>query len=307
MDTTPSVKHFMWKAAHAILPTNMRMAAVLPYINTNCNLCNEGQETLTHLFLDCNFASQVWMHFNLDKQYVTNGATTFHEWLNGCFEHQDRDRYAVSWQVLCSIIIWYIWKARCNITFRKKNQNSANTTNSIANYINNYMIVNKKGYNIMHSLYYNQMDDENMKITKQQTTEQPTTMNLKMNVVLSMTDSAAKAGIGLTLCDYTGTIREARGLNADCTTWEELEMKGAEAAFQWAAKWSGHTISFRSNSEPFLLLLIGKYATTREQRYRISADFGNKTKFKINFIAVDFTLVRKFNVIWAAKLSVFCN
>lgn len=45
----------------------------------------------------------------------------------------------------------------------------------------------------------------------------------------------------------------------------------------------------------------------RQQRYKISVDFGNNTKFDINFIAKDFNLVMRSQIIWAAKIDVFCN
>lgn len=108
METTPAVKIFIWNVAHTILPNSMWVAAILPDIDTKCKLCNEGQESLTHLFLHCNYASQVWMHFNFDMDFIKNGTTTFHEWLTNCFENPNRGDYNIDWHVLCSIIIWMI-------------------------------------------------------------------------------------------------------------------------------------------------------------------------------------------------------
>lgn len=155
MNITPSVKTFVWKAAHSILPNSMRVAAKIPDINTTCTLCNEGEESLTHLFLQCNFATQVWMHLNFDMGYVTNGTNTFHEWLNSWFDDTDRGGYAMDWQVFCSIITWHIWKARCNMVFRKEKQNSSETARKIVKYINSFMNVNKLDYYLMQTLYYN--------------------------------------------------------------------------------------------------------------------------------------------------------
>lgn len=116
-------------------------------------------------------------------------------------------------------------------------------------------------------------------------------------------NSNSKAGIGLTLVDHTCIVIEARGFSTDNTTIEEIERAGAEAAFQWATCWSRHKISFRSDSEPTLVLLVGMYAKARRQRYLISEDFGNSKKIAINFLAQDFSLVLRTDVIWAAKLS----
>ncbi|XP_026377168.1 uncharacterized protein LOC113271499 isoform X1 [Papaver somniferum] len=95
--------------------------------------------------------------------------------------------------------------------------------------------------------------------------------------------------------------------NADCTTREQLERLTADAAFQRAIKCSGHYINFGSDSEPTLRLLIGKYAEAKESRYKKSAENGNITKLYINFKVPAFTLVLRSNVMWAAKISVFCN
>lgn len=92
LKVTPSIKLFMWKAANSILPTGMRVAAILPNINTKCNLCNENEESLSHLFFKCNFAIQIWMHLNFDINYVTDGKTCFHEWLNHWFHEKTKGK-----------------------------------------------------------------------------------------------------------------------------------------------------------------------------------------------------------------------
>lgn len=132
-------------------------------------------------------------------------------------------------------------------------------------------------------------------------------MALQINIALTTAVTTMRAGIGLTLIDHTCTVREARGFFIDSTSIEELEKAGAEAAFQWVTCWSGHRISFRSDSEPTLMLLVGMYAEARRQRYLISEDFGNTKNFDINFLAQDFTLVIRNDVIWAASLSSFCK
>lgn len=172
MKTAPAVKIFIWKAAQSILPNNMRVAAILPEINTNCKFCNERQEALTHLFLYCSYVKQVWMHFNFDMQFIKDGTNNFHDWLSNCFQNANRGGYGIDWQVLCSTIIWHIWKARCDITFKKKRRDSEVTDNNIIKFINSYETVHKSDYDIMHILYYNPLNDETLKITTDQIPKQ---------------------------------------------------------------------------------------------------------------------------------------
>lgn len=77
--------------------------------------------------------------------------------------------------------------------------------------------------------------------------------------------------------------------------------------FKWATEWSWHTITFRSNSEPTLLLLIGKYEKARQQRYVINGEFCNNARFDINFLVNSFALVRRSTLFGAANISAFCN
>lgn len=95
MKTTPAVNFFIWKVAHSILRNSMRVAAILPDIDTKCKLCNQSQETLSHLFLHCHYATQVWKHSNFDMDFVRNGTTMSHEWLTNCFENPNRGVYDI--------------------------------------------------------------------------------------------------------------------------------------------------------------------------------------------------------------------
>ncbi|XP_026377169.1 uncharacterized protein LOC113271499 isoform X2 [Papaver somniferum] len=74
----------------------------------------------------------------------------------------------------------------------------------------------------------------------QRTEEQIGVIDLKIDIVLTMMDSGAKAGIGLTLCDQTGTIKEARGfqcrLHNQRTIRETYSRRGFPTGnkMQWA-------------------------------------------------------------------------
>ncbi|XP_026440608.1 uncharacterized protein LOC113339581 [Papaver somniferum] len=295
MKTTPAVKIFIWKVAHSILPNSMRVAAILPDIDTTCKLCNESRETLSHMFLHCNYATQVWMHFNFSMEFIRNGTKTFHEWLTNCFDNPKRGEYDIDWPVLCRIIIWTIWKVRCDVVFKKKFQNSIATSNKIITFIS-YNTVTKTGHNIMEELYYNSRNDDVLQINKNPILENGKNLALHINIAPTIAYSSMRAGIDLTLIDHTCTIREARGFYIESRSIEELERAGADAAFQWETCWSGHIISFKSDSEPTLVLLVGMYAEARIQRYLISEDYGNTRKFETIFLVQDFNLVRSTDV-----------
>lgn len=120
MKVSPSIKLFTWKMAHSILPNSMRVDAILPYINTTCLLCNEHDESLTHLFLDYNFACQVWNHLNFSMDYVKNDSHTCHDWINSWCTLSERNGIKMGRAELRSTVTWHFWKARCGKVFEKK-------------------------------------------------------------------------------------------------------------------------------------------------------------------------------------------
>lgn len=221
MKVTPVVKMFVWKAAHSILPNNMRVTAILPNINASCKLCNNGDESLTHLFLQCNFVSQVWMHLNFDMRYVVNGTNDFHDWLNDMYNNQDRNENVMEWDVFCSIVIWHIWKARCNLVFQKNKHNSAETTKTIVKYINSLMNVNSANYNTMQSLYYNPVNDDNLMITPDELDDDNKFLSLTIDIAISMmmVSPTTTSSVGLTLHNFSGTQQK----HGECMRTSELK------------------------------------------------------------------------------------
>jgi hypothetical protein len=47
------VKMLLWRIASNVLPTKDNLAKRLGSIDTDCPLCNEAKETITHLFFEC--------------------------------------------------------------------------------------------------------------------------------------------------------------------------------------------------------------------------------------------------------------
>ena len=57
---TPKFSFVLWTAMHERLPTGERMSRWSGSVNTACMLCQNPHETLTHLFFDCPYSSQLW-------------------------------------------------------------------------------------------------------------------------------------------------------------------------------------------------------------------------------------------------------
>lgn len=82
-------------------------------------------------------------------------------------------------------------------------------------------------------MYYDPHIDETLQITFQSMEDyskyfSAPNLTMKPNIYFTLINSA---GIGLTMCDFTRIIREARGLHVDCSTIEKLEKAANDAAF----------------------------------------------------------------------------
>ena len=58
----PKVKFFLWKLEHKVLPTKVLLAGRLHNLNLSpiCSRCSMQEETLQHLFLECEMAKWCW-------------------------------------------------------------------------------------------------------------------------------------------------------------------------------------------------------------------------------------------------------
>ena len=101
---------FIWKLLHNGLQVksilNIRGIASEP----TCPLCSEDDETLSHLFLFCQFSRAVWHGKNLSIHTLDLNQTNAIQWLSGCIlrtdlEPQEKDFYL---QTICTTL-WTLW------------------------------------------------------------------------------------------------------------------------------------------------------------------------------------------------------
>ncbi|XP_026458445.1 uncharacterized protein LOC113358927 [Papaver somniferum] len=87
MEVTPAIKIFLWKCAHEILPTNAKNASILHYVDLICKIWNSGEETMTHLFLNCPVAVEVWHQMLGENLGLFDHHTRFMDWFNTWFHN----------------------------------------------------------------------------------------------------------------------------------------------------------------------------------------------------------------------------
>lgn len=56
----PKVKLFLWRAAHNILPTKIRLISKGMEVGEECGMCGGGYEDVWHSLVSCDFATKCW-------------------------------------------------------------------------------------------------------------------------------------------------------------------------------------------------------------------------------------------------------
>jgi hypothetical protein len=114
----PRVQTFAWRLLRQAIPTATRVAArsnhVLPY----CRRCGLLEDDI-HLFFTCDFARAVWFISPLGLRVdgiLQQGRTTVSHFIQFLLDNY-KDPNSLE---LIFLILWFIWKARCDYHFNAK-------------------------------------------------------------------------------------------------------------------------------------------------------------------------------------------
>ena len=59
---------FQYRLLNRILETNEYLVKIKQKVNANCNFCKEETESITHLFIECNFVKSFWTNLKRNLQ-----------------------------------------------------------------------------------------------------------------------------------------------------------------------------------------------------------------------------------------------
>ncbi|GKV47213.1 hypothetical protein SLEP1_g54131 [Rubroshorea leprosula] len=116
---------FVWKAIQDRIPSKMNLyrRGIVQNLNlATCTLCNGCIEDTNHLFLHCNFAYSVWSKclqwWRISSVRAENCYASF-EQQPASFKNANN---RAGWDAVCCAIIWSLWIARNERTFRNQEQ-----------------------------------------------------------------------------------------------------------------------------------------------------------------------------------------
>ncbi|KAM6591645.1 hypothetical protein CsatA_014250 [Cannabis sativa] len=89
----PKIKNLMWRAGSSCLPTLAQLASKFVPVNTRCPLCDEFDETISHVLLTCRAIKQVWERVAI----VVSAKSYLDQWQNA-----QKTQIETSWTTLQS-------------------------------------------------------------------------------------------------------------------------------------------------------------------------------------------------------------
>ncbi|XP_026383473.1 uncharacterized protein LOC113278971 [Papaver somniferum] len=215
IDCLPKVKFFMWKMFAHMLPVNAIMKLYNPHVNVLCSFCNAHDETVMHLFVNCPIVLRIWFSLSLHHLISTDL-----DWVDDIFLYWHESSlgaspFKVGWPSVGAIVMWSIWKLRCDVVFKCASLDTNRIIVDIKTMLNSYIAPRITVMNLVHNVKISHSEVENFMFV----------------------DGSFKNfnfGMGVIWCDAAGNVRKVRsdfGLIQDAV--------GAEAAvLSFAISWA---------------------------------------------------------------------
>ncbi|KAM6544052.1 hypothetical protein CsatB_008499 [Cannabis sativa] len=192
LEVPPKVQHFLWRVLVGCLPTKVQLSTKKINVDLYCPFCNNAVETISHVLLECRFASSCWTVSIVPAGVVSHG---FNNWLSDLVSHQSA---AVVKEAAC--VSWKIWAVRNELLWNKKSCSAIDVVRSARIVLDQYCTAQsqKTGALLIHDI--NNVDERWKK---------PIANMVKINVDGAIFQEQNKFGYGCVARDSNGSLLEA--------------------------------------------------------------------------------------------------
>lgn len=83
-------------------------------------MCNEEDETLKHLFWDCQAAREIWRNMLSPSTFSFSQNWTVAEWIENNYCNMAHVDGVGSWATFFCFLLWGFWKPRKDVVFRRR-------------------------------------------------------------------------------------------------------------------------------------------------------------------------------------------
>jgi hypothetical protein len=111
----PKLSHLIWRILNNALPVKSNLVKRDIRIDPLCPWCYSHVETPSHVFLECDWAKQVWLASPLTLNLHHNPISEISEWIHYQITNLDKESME---KVIA--ILYYIWYARNQKLFQDK-------------------------------------------------------------------------------------------------------------------------------------------------------------------------------------------
>lgn len=118
IDLLPKIKAFLWKCCHRSIPVMEVLQERSIGQDANCQICNNGGESILHVLRDCEFAKSMWGKFGLVSNLPDFFSVDLEEWLKKNLRLKTHTIDLVQWNVLFSFLVWNLWLHRNKLIFK---------------------------------------------------------------------------------------------------------------------------------------------------------------------------------------------
>jgi hypothetical protein len=113
LPTIPRHKTLLWRIANKSIPVRSALNHRGIQCSILCPICLQGEETISHLFMECDRVTRVWFGSNLGIKFSTN-QKQFLDWLFYCLTSLKEDDICY-----LAALIYGIWWARNKLVFEE--------------------------------------------------------------------------------------------------------------------------------------------------------------------------------------------
>lgn len=117
LNLPPKLALFLWKVLHKIIPTKVVLFRRGMAGDMVCPVCGRSDETIEHLFFECEFGRRLWRASSLGLDFIVGSPVSFKEWLLE-WVREVPDKSAV---VEGIYLLWAVWCARNRVVFDRIN------------------------------------------------------------------------------------------------------------------------------------------------------------------------------------------
>lgn len=136
------VLNLVWRALAYCLPTLVQLNQKHVPVQTRCQVCAGGIETIYHALVGCHYAVQCWKTFDTDM-YIGE-ESEFHIWFGRVISRRTNDQRAEI-VTLC----WAIWRARNELVWNKKTSMVNMVVATTAEYLTQWKAAHVRSTNVL--------------------------------------------------------------------------------------------------------------------------------------------------------------